>query len=139
MNYNKVILIGNVTRDIELKLADSGNTYCDFSIAVSKIKKREDGAYFFNCTAFSTVAENLCAYAHKGTNVLIEGTLEQNIYTDKAGNKRSEVKILVNRFSLGAKPADDSARYATSNDPSGEAPASEARFVVVENDGDLPL
>ena len=96
---NKVILIGNLTRDPELAETPSGVAVCRFSIAVTRDFANADGnreTDFFNITVWRTRAENCGKYLKKGNKVGIVGTLQNRTYEDKDGIKRYVTDIIAN-------------------------------------------
>lgn len=89
---NSVQLIGNLTRDIELRYTGNGKAVCDLNVAVNGIKK--DDVYFAECIVWDKVAENCAQYLSKGSKVAIAGRLTRDEWTDKdTGKKRSKTKI----------------------------------------------
>lgn len=104
---NKVILIGNLTRDPEVSETSSGITYCRFSIAVGRRFANADGERetdFFNITAWRTQAENCGKYLKKGSKVAILGTLQNRSYEDREGNKRTATDIIAEEVEFLSKP-----------------------------------
>ncbi len=103
-SFNKVILMGNLTRDPELKHLPRGTAVCELSLAVNKTWKddsgqRQERTSFFGCSAFGSTAENLAKYFSKGKPILIEGELTQETWEDKeTGKKREKTKVRVERF-----------------------------------------
>jgi len=94
---NKVILIGNLTREPELNETGSGTSYCRFSIAVTRRFANADGEKetdFFNITAWRGQAENCYKYLQKGSKVSIIGSLQNRTYEDKGGNRRTVTDII---------------------------------------------
>ena len=94
---NKVILIGNLTRDPELSETNSGIAVCRFSIAVSRDYTTSDGnreTDFFNITVWRGRAENCGKYLKKGNKVAVVGTLQNRSYEDKDGIKRNVTDIV---------------------------------------------
>ncbi|MBR2870802.1 MAG: single-stranded DNA-binding protein [Clostridia bacterium] len=94
---NKVILVGNLTRDPELSETPSGIAVCRFSIAVSRDFANADGnreADFFNITVWRGRAENCGKYLKKGNKVAVVGRLQNRSYDDKDGNKRYVTDIV---------------------------------------------
>ena len=88
---NKVILLGRLVADPETRMTQSNITMTRFKLAVNRQGKKEDGqptADFFQITAWRQTAEFVQKYFTKGQQVLIEGYLRNNQYTDKDGNKR---------------------------------------------------
>jgi len=96
---NKVILIGNVTKDVELSTTNGGTNYVNFSMAVSRGVVDNDGepiTDFFNCVAYNKLAENIAKYVNKGNKLFVCGKLVIDTYTDNQGVKRNVPKIMVN-------------------------------------------
>lgn len=94
---NRVNLLGNITKDIELKETSSGVKYTRFSIAVRRTFKNEDGDYdtdFFNVIAWRKTAEIINEYFNKGSRIAISGKLQMSKYTDKDGNDRTSTEIV---------------------------------------------
>lgn len=97
-NFNRTILAGNLTRDVELKFTQGGMAIASISIAVNDRRKRGeewvDEPSFFDCTLFGKTAEICSEYCSKGSNILVEGKLKQESW-EKDGQKRSKVVVLV--------------------------------------------
>lgn len=108
---NKVILVGNLTRDPELSETSSGVAVCRFAIAVSRDYANADGTRetdFFNITVWRGRAENCGKYLKKGNKVAVVGSLQNRSYEDKDGIKRnvtdvvaSEVEFLTPKSAQG--------------------------------------
>jgi len=103
-SFNKVILIGNLTRDVELKHLPKGTAVCNLSLAVNRRWKNEAGeekedVYFAECKAFGKQAETLAQYVRKGNPLMIEGRLTREEWDDKkTGDKRSTTRIMIETF-----------------------------------------
>ena len=96
---NKVILVGNLTRDPELNETPSGIPVCRFSIAVSRDYSNSEGERetdFFNITVWRGRAENCGKYLKKGNKVAIVGSLQTRSYEDKDGIKRNVTDVIAN-------------------------------------------
>ena len=96
---NKVILVGNLTRDPELSETPSGISVCRFAIAVSRDYANADGnreTDFFNITVWRGRAENCGKYLKKGNKVAIVGSIQTRSYEDKDGIKRNVTDIIAN-------------------------------------------
>lgn len=94
---NKVVLIGNLTRDPELRTTPGGVSLCTFSIAVNRNFTNSAGereADFFNITVWRGLAENCAKYLAKGRKVGIAGSLQSRNYEDKDGNKRYTIDVV---------------------------------------------
>ena len=102
-NYNKIILVGNLTRDPQLSYLPSQMPVVDFGLAVNRKWKDQSGQQredvcFIDCRAFAKSAEIINQYLRKGRQALIEGRLQFEQWTDKDGNKRSKHRIFVESF-----------------------------------------
>jgi len=98
--YNKVILIGNLTRDIELRYTPSGTAVAKFGLATNRVysdpvtKEKKQEVMFIDITVFGRAAETANQYLKKGSQVLVEGRLSFNQWTDQTGQKRSKHEII---------------------------------------------
>lgn len=93
---NKVVLIGNLTRDPEIAETQSGVTVCRFALAVKRNYSNSDGERetdFFNVLVWRTLGENCGKYLKKGSKVAIVGSLQNRTYEDKHGNKKQVTEI----------------------------------------------
>ena len=94
---NRVVLVGRLTRDPELRKTNSGNSVCSFSVAVDNRQKNPDGtrsASFIPCVAFSQSADSMSKFTRKGSLVGIEGRLNQRSYQRQDGTKASVLEVL---------------------------------------------
>ena len=103
--FSKAIIMGNITRDPELRSIASGSQVCSFSVAVNRNFKGQDGSdkesvSFINCTAWNKAAEIIAEYAKRGTGIMVCGRLEQRSYEAKDGSKRSTTEIVVEDFNF---------------------------------------
>ena len=102
-NFNKVLLIGNLTRDPQLSYLPSQTAVVDFGLAVNRRWKGQDGenreeTCFIDCRAFGRQAENINKYLSKGRQLLVEGRLTFNSWTAQDGTKRSKHRVTVEKF-----------------------------------------
>ena len=102
-NYNKVLLIGNLTRDPQLSYLPSQTAVVDFGLAVNRRWTGKDGqaresTCFVDCRAFAGQAETINKYLSKGRPVFVEGRLEYDTWTAQDGTKRSKHRVTVERF-----------------------------------------
>ena len=113
--FNKVIMLGRVTQDLELKTTTNGIPVLSFSIAVDRRfqnKGEEKKADFFNCVAWRNEAEFISRYWSKGRPILIEGELQNRSYVDKNNVTKYVTEIIVDRASFtGDKRPDGNASY----------------------------
>jgi single-strand DNA-binding protein len=109
--YNKINLIGNLTKDIELITTASGAMIAKTSIATSHKYKKQDGSMqedvcFIDVTVFGKQAEIFNKYLHKGSKVFLEGRLAFDQWQDNNGNNRSKHSVIVSEMKmLDSKPA----------------------------------
>lgn len=105
---NKIIIIGNLTRDPELRTTQSGVQVCSFTVAVQRRVPDQSGqrpADFIPVVAWRQLAELCSKYLAKGRQVAVEGSLQVRSYEDKDGNKRTAFEIQADEVQfLGAKP-----------------------------------
>lgn len=109
-NYNKVLLIGNLTRDPQLSYLPSQTAVVDFGLAVNRRWTGQDGQQreetcFVDCQAFGRQAENINKYLSKGRPLFVEGRLTFSSWTAQDGTKRSRLRVTVERFQFLGGPA----------------------------------
>lgn len=94
---NKVILIGRLTRDPELRYTANNKAVCDFTIATNRpvVRDGEKVADFINCRVWNKTAENLTKYQNKGNLIAVIGRMQVDRYEDKEGNTRYSNYVLV--------------------------------------------
>lgn len=92
---NVVILMGRLTADPELRTTNNGVSVTSFSIAVDREYTKEKQTDFINCVAWRNNAEFISKYFTKGQMIALRGSLQQNNYTDKDGNKRTSYNVVV--------------------------------------------
>ncbi|MBQ8196198.1 MAG: single-stranded DNA-binding protein [Oscillospiraceae bacterium] len=111
--YNKIILMGRITHDLELKTTPNGRNVCTFSIAVDRRFADKDGnrqTDFFNIVAWNQQADHLCRWFSKGRMVLVEGEMTTRRYTDKKGTEQLWYEVSADRISFtGERSTDTSA------------------------------
>ncbi len=103
-SYNRVILLGNLTRDIELRYTNSRMAVCQNAIAVNDRRKNASGEWidetsFVDVTFFGRTAEVVSEYLSKGSPIFVEGRLKQDTW-EKDGQKRSKLHVIVDRMQL---------------------------------------
>lgn len=104
---NSVILIGRITKEIELKKSSTNVSYCQFTIAVNEYIKGEQQTHFFNIVCFASLAENLNIYSSKGMRIALQGKLTTSSYTNKNGQKVNNVDVIANHITYLSKKKDD--------------------------------
>ena len=98
---NKTILIGRLTKDVELRRTGSGKAVASFTLAVNKDFKNEQGGYdadFIDCVAFEQKAETISKYVHKGDRFGVIGSLTTRSYENKDGKKVKVTEVKVTEF-----------------------------------------
>jgi len=103
-----VSMVGNITRDPELKFAGTGNAVLNFSIAQNrkyndKNGKEQEEVSYFDVTCFGTTAENVANSVSKGVRVMVIGRLKQNSWTADDGAKRSKVEIIADEVGVSLR------------------------------------
>ncbi|MFC1595114.1 single-stranded DNA-binding protein [Patescibacteria group bacterium] len=131
MNLNKAFIIGNLTRDPELRTLPSGQPVTSFGVATNRIWKNPSGekqqaVEYHNIVMFGKLAEIAQQYLHKGSMLFVEGRIQTRSWQAQDGTKRNRTEIIAERMQLGPKGASPQNRPAgTSDNPSEEAaPAS---------------
>jgi single-strand DNA-binding protein len=103
-NLNKVMIMGNLTRDPELRYTPSNMPVCQLGVAVNRrwtdrnTNEQREETTFIDCDAFGRTAEVLSQYLRKGRPVYLEGRLKLDQWEDQQGNKRSKLKVVVETF-----------------------------------------
>lgn len=130
---NNVVLIGNLTKDPELKILPNGGTaVSNYSIAVSNpFRKGDDGkptADFINIITFGKAAESLANHMRKGCKIAVEGRLQVRTWEDQQGNKRYATEVVTNSVEFLTFPPKD-----------GIQNNSEQEYASLDNDEDIPF
>ncbi len=136
-NFNKVFLMGNLTRDPQLSYTPSQTAVVDFGLAVNRRWTGQDGekreeTCFVDCQAFGRLAENINKYLSKGRPLFVEGRLTFNSWTAQDGTRRSKHRVTVENFQFlgGAPGAGQAERRPTEagfEQGPGAAPQNSAR------------
>ena len=121
---NKVILIGRLTRDPELRTTAGNLSVATFSLAVSRPYSPQNGgdsgADFINCVVWRRQAENLARYCHKGSQIAVEGRIQSRNYTAQDGSKRYVTEVLVDNLTfLGSRSDNQNSAVAAPQDNFG--------------------
>ena len=109
-SFNKVILMGNLTRDPELRVTPKGTAVCQIGLAVNSSYKDKDGnsreeVTFVDVDVFGRQAEVIAKYMNKGRPILVEGRLKLDSWETKEGEKRSKLKVILDSFTfVGSGP-----------------------------------
>jgi len=142
--FNKVILLGNLTRDPETRTTPNGQSVTSFSLAVNRTWRNANGenqesVSYIDCVAWGKAGEIIAQYVSRGRALLVSGRLEQRSWEDKeSGQKRSKVEVIVEDFNFidsrggGEVPASTGSSVQTKLGKKGED-------VVIEDIGDEPI
>lgn len=138
MNLNKVFVLGNLTRDPELRQTSGGKTVCSFSLATNSFFKdsmgqRQQQAEFHNIVAWGRQAEIIHQYLKKGSILLVEGRLQTRSWQDPQGVKHWRTEIIADQIQLGPRSSgndtftersDHDASYTNTARPQTNSPTS---------------
>ena len=138
---NKVFLIGNLTRDPEIRETASGVPMCRFAIAVQRPYSSQDGERqtdFFECTAWRGLGENIARFTKKGKKVAVTGSIQIRNYEDNQGAKRTAVDVIVQDCEfLSPRDSEDS---FDDDAPRSSAPAKRKPVLqAMDDDSDIPF
>ena len=149
---NKIILMGRLVKDPELRRTQSGTAVTSFRIAVDRDFKSQDGskqADFFDVVAWRGTAEFVSKYFTKGRMAIVEGRLQTRDWTDREGGKRVATEIVADNIYFGDSKRDGAGDYGSAPAPSYSAPAADgygspagghSDFAEIgEEDGELPF
>jgi len=147
MDLNKVMLIGNITQDPEVRTTPSGISVTSFGLATNLVwtdasGQKQEKAEFHNIVAWRKLAEIMGQYLHKGSKVYIEGRLQTRSWDDQSGNKRYRTEVVVdNMIMLDRKgqnsgPSASEPSYAQPEPPAASKPQSTEEEISVE---DIPF
>lgn len=154
-SFNQVILMGNLTRDPELRTTPNGQSVCGFSLALNRSYRTADGDWkeqtdFIDIVAWGTLGERVAQYLTKGRAALVNGRLQSRSW-EQDGQKRSKVEVVANDVTFlggpgGAPaPADATADTAQPDDTKSKKTTKKAdkkkdeEDVVIEDIGDEPI
>ena len=149
--FNKVTLMGNLTRDPELRTTPNGQSVASFSLAVNRTWRNANGEQqeavdYIDCNAWGKAGEIISQYMQKGRALLISGRLQQRSW-EQDGQKRSKVEVVVEDFNFvgggdGAPSGGGSSSRSSSNSSSSSSsgkPAKKKDDVVIEDIDDEPV
>ena len=148
LNFNQAILAGRLTADPELKTTQSGISVTQFTVAVSRPKRKDDNtdtSDFISCVAWKERAELVTKYFRKGSAIMVIGQIQTRTWTDNNNQKRYATEVLVDNIRFVDSKADAVQKSPTANENAGapsyipdayKAPNFEE---VSADDGDLPF
>lgn len=151
MNMNRVILIGNMTRDPELRTLPSGQPVANFGLATNRMWKNKDGSQqkhteFHNIVMFGRLAEIAQQYLKKGASVMVEGRIQTRSWQGQDGIKKFKTEIVVENMQMGPRrtPAESTAGQENQAEPA-QSEGSSGQIPTVEypedeiNPNDIPF
>ena len=135
--FNKVILIGHLTADVELKQTQGGTSVCSFSIGVNRrvAKDADPATDFINIVAWKNTAEFISRYFKKGDPILVCGRIQVRNYTDNQGNKRYVTEVVADEAAFVSSKNEKNDTYVPDAYKSDAAP----KFEPVSEEEDLPF
>lgn len=140
-SFNHVVLMGNLTRDPELRTTPNGQSVCSFSLALNRTWKAADGSMqeatdYVDVTAWGPLGENIAKFVTKGRPVLVSGRLQSRSW-EQDGQKRSKVEVVATDVTfLGGRGDGDGASSAPQ---SATKSAATSKDVVIEDISDEPI
>ena len=139
-NINRVVLVGNLTRDPELRHTPSGTAVCSLRVAVNSRRRDESGQWvdkpnYFSISVFGNQAESCAQYLSKGRPVAIDGRLDWREWQTQDGQKREAVEIVAESVQfLGSRGDGDSSGGGNQFVPAGASSGSDADFQGTDDD-----
>ena len=144
-SFNKVMIMGNITRDIELRATPKGTSVADIGLACNRVRMGEDGqkieeVTYVDVTLWGRQAELASQYLGKGKPVFIEGRLSMDTWTDKeTGKQRSKLKVVGENMQFIGGNTEKSATNRTANSHSQGSPAQHPGPMNDNLDNDIPF
>jgi single-strand DNA-binding protein len=146
MSFNKIIIVGNLGRDPELRYTAQGTPVCSFSVATNERRKDRNGEMqdhttWFRITLWNRLAETASQYLQKGKQVYIEGRLRVDEYIDRDGKPRHSLEVFATDMQfIGSRGGDDAPyeqRAASASASSASASPAESQSDL--SDDDIPF
>ncbi len=139
-SLNKIMLIGNVGQDPELRYTPDGNPVANFSIAVNRRRRvgeeYKDETEWFNIVCFSRTAENVNQYLTKGQKVYVEGRFQSSEYVGQDGNQRKSYEVIANEVTFLSTRSE--AESVNQNNPQNQEKPESKPADSDDEDKDLP-
>lgn len=137
MNLNKVMLVGRLTKDVEIRNTPAGQTVASISMATNRFWKdkngqRQDQTEFHNVVLWGRLAEIAGQYLSKGQEAYIEGRLQTRKYTAKDGSERRTTEIVAENMQLGSRPQGSGASAASYGNTASPAPSARPAAAPVQ-------
>jgi single-strand DNA-binding protein len=128
-SYNRIILVGNLTRDPEIRYVDGGGkAVTKFALAINRKTKAGDETMYFDVVAWDRLGEICNQYLKKGMSTLVEGRVVIRKYDDKDGNKRTAIEVVASDMQMldskGRSNGESGGSYSSGSRPAGAAAPS---------------
>ena len=139
---NRIVLMGRLTRDPELRRTQSGTAVTSFTLAVDRDFKGQNGEKetdFIDIVAWRNTAEFVCNYFAKGRMAVVEGRLQIRDWTDKNGNKRNSAEVVADNIYFGDSKRDNSNGESSYAPPAGGYGSTSGFTELDDQDGELPF
>lgn len=143
-SFNQVTLMGNLTRDPDLRQIPNGNSVCSFSLALNRSFKGADGQWqeatdYCDVVAWGPLGERVAQYVTKGRPVLVSGRLQSRQW-EQDGVKRNKLEVVASDVTfLGGRGEGDGGNGGGSSEPSPQSKTKSNKDVVIEDIGDEPI
>lgn len=148
-SFNQVVLMGNLTRDPELRQIPSGQSVCSFSLALNRSYKGSDGEWqevtdFVDVVAWAQLGERVAQYVTKGRPVLVSGRLQSRQW-EQDGQKRSKLEVVAQDVTFLGSRGGEGGDYSSASSNQTEKPQTQSKKTdnnkdtVVEDIGDEPI
>jgi single-strand DNA-binding protein len=124
VSFNRVVLAGNLTRDPELRVTPNGVPVCSFSIAVNRVRSKNEAVDFFNVSCWRELGETVANYKKKGDPILVEGRLQYRTWQAPDGAKRSAVDVVADRVQFLSRGQNPQAEVSTTEVEEAPVPAN---------------
>ncbi|MDR0351437.1 MAG: single-stranded DNA-binding protein [Puniceicoccales bacterium] len=141
-SFNKVILLGNLTRDPELRSTNNGTSICKFGLATTRVSRSAEGdtreeVVFIDVDCFGKQAELIAKYFVKGKSIFVEGRLRLDQWESAAGEKRSKLVAVLENFQFIGSKADDN--LDNGGMERSASVTNEVSSIQVDGDDDVPF
>lgn len=143
-SVNSVILMGNLTRDPEVKQTPSGQTVCSFSLALNSAYKTQSGewqeqTHYVDCVAWAQLGERVGQYMAKGRRCLVQGNLQSRSW-EQDGQKRSKVEVRANDVTfLDGRGSEDGGSGSNNGGSAARPPATKKDDAAIQDIGNEPI
>ena len=143
MDLNKVMLVGRVVRDVDLRMIPSGQSVASFSIATNRVwtdkaGQKQEQTEFHNIVVWGRQAELCNQYLTKGSTVLIEGRLQTRSWDAQNGEKKYRTEIIAERIQFGPRPQAGGQQMPMNSSGSGFKPADQKQDETMPLEEELP-